>query len=385
MPLIGHKELRPFSALIGQETVKNGLLSRARAALSGGWIQSFPLYGAPGMGKTEMALAYAREVMTGEETGEKESLIDVFFLNCKGKHNITSEESREFWTFVSECFSGQRRGIAILDEFCTQEATGSFNEQLKAFVSQVGGNPKGGQMIPIYGHDAATFKPYNFGVVLATWFPKRAAQDIKDRFPEAGDLRFEPYSPDELAEILGMQLDGATTAARGRAIKYTDYGLKTIARSLRGTARGTQAVVRHAVTCVLNDETWSLSKKTVRETMFAADIFPQGLSSLEVKILTALDKNRNGYKAAQLQSITGASGQDITTAMLYLQHQLGHGNAFQLFNPETNEPLTWTDANGKEWLQAGELVMVGRNNAYVITAHGVRICAILRASGFVKA
>jgi Holliday junction resolvasome RuvABC ATP-dependent DNA helicase subunit len=379
MPLLKITDLPTLASLIGQPHIKAALQEYASAWGMGGIMENLGLYGAPGMGKTEFGLGFAHSLLTEG--------IDVFYVNCKGTLNKTSDESLAFFDFCQDCLEGTRRGVCLVDEAFTKEASGSFNSELAAILSIAGGNPLGGAPLPLYGHgeNVLTYKPRQLAFVLATWFPKKAAADIKTRFPEKGELRFLPYTAEELAEILKLQLAryGKKALSESGELKATPYAVNAIARSMRGTARQCEAICKYAVRQVQLNPVWHLSKNTVSEAMKAADVMPFGLSAMEVKILTALNKKRAGYTIAELGLMTGAAREDIQLAALYLQQQLNNSETpFQIFDSESGAPLTYVrQADGKEYLRAGALI-APRKSTYLITEHGAFIAALLTSKGF---
>jgi DNA polymerase III delta prime subunit len=381
MPLLNLNACSTIAALIGQDSIKKTLSEFVIAWSAGGSMENFGLYGGPGMGKTEFLFAFGRELQ------ESNAGIRCFYLNCKGTLNKTSQEAADFFEFCHDSLSGKFRGFVILDECFTKEAAGSLNSEIAAILSKVGGSPLGGVEVPLYGFESepVIYYPQKLAFSLCTWFPRKAAADIKTRFPEKGELRFVPYTAEELAEILKLQLERFGKAKLdGKAIGFTDYAIAAVARALRGTARQAEAVCQYAVRQCQINSSWKLSKVTAADAMKAADIVPHGLSALECKILVALDSHLAGYTVTELLIKTNATREDIGGATLYLQEQLGNSAApFQFFNVETGEPLTYIDEKGNEYLQAGALV-VPKGNRFTITLHGRRVVAILRKSGFVK-
>lgn len=367
----------PMSSLVGQEKCKTAFEEKIQAAESGAPFTSIAMFDPPGLGKTALGQAVGCEMAT-------RAGYDVFYVNLKGKHNLTDKSTGELLNAIYDSHQlGGTPTLVICDEIFTKESGGSLTGELAAILSKVGGNARGGESFKMYGFDTPIkYQPKKLAFMLLSWDPRRAAGDIRTRFPQDADFVLQPYTAEELAEILRIQSEiYSDTHAEGMKLDFTPYALKVIARSLRGTARSVETVCKHwAIKTVNARGGWKLTKSSVLSVMQSVGVYPFGLSRVESKILQFLDQHRTGYKLGDLMLKTGESRENLSKAILYLQEQLGQGMPFVMVHPDTEEVLTNPDGSA----QAGALIMP-HGGKFFLTEHGVRIVNICRKGGFLNA
>lgn len=391
----------PLESLVGQESAKNAAWVRVQATATGAPLASFSLLDCPGMGKTAIAKAMVAEMQKATAHLPKSQQVQGIYINLKGTHNKTDGLAADFFEALEKTLlSGGPRLVIILDEFATAEAGGSFQAELAAILSKIGGESRGGEHIPLYGREAgsAIFQPERLAFIICSWNPKKAAADLRTRFPQPKEFQLAPYTPAELEQILDMQCglfeETHTKNAAGDiiGIHFTQYALATIARSLRGNAREVEAVLKNAAAKSMaahyRGERYSVTRNTVGELMRDVGVYPQGLNSLEVKILSVLSTAKQGLNLRELEARTGEANKMLTNAVQYLQYQLcgptgTPGEPFTLYD-ESGEILKYADGPqaGKE--MKGALLFV-KGAKYFLSYHGTMMLSILKHNKFINA
>lgn len=385
----------PLESLIGQVVAITAAQTRVNAIATGAPLAPFAMLDAPGMGKTALIKAMVAEMMNATAHLPRHQRVQGIYINLKGTHNKTDPLASDFFEAIETCLcGGGERLVVILDELGTEEAKGSFQAELAAILSKIGGESRGGETIPLYGRETATatFRPERLSFVICTWHPRKIASDLRTRFPQPREFQLVPYTPAELAAILDMQreLFGESHTKPGDGepvgITFTPYALFAIARSLRGNAREVEPILKVAAANTMSayhlGEKYSVNKYNVPDLMRAVGVYPQGLSSLEVNILRALEGAKNGQGLRELEGRTGEAPKMITAALLYLQYQLsGEGSPFAIINEE-GETLTYADGPQAGKPMSGPLIYI-KGARYYLSYHGGMMLAILRKNKFI--
>lgn len=366
------------TGIIGQAMAKGAMKKITNNILSGGNLPHIGFYDEPGLGKSALTQSWA--IWNREKTG-----VIAYAVNCKQKINNTDEEFRSLCSLVAAALDGSGDPlILILDEVGTDEdkkSGGSAKSTMAAWRSIVGGNASGGAPIMIPGHDVMAHNPKRFGIILTTWHGSGLQQDAHTRFPQGGEFKLEPYSMEELQQILPASISRMMIVENvGKEdLKIHPSALRSICRAMRGNARTAEKI---AEKICRESNNWKIEgdgshylvdKKQARVVMKDVSIFPFGLESYEVEILSYLNKAGASKRAAITEKVGVPFKDAFSKAVRYLETEGGKDDPFQMESPN-GEAM-----EGKK----GELIALF-NSHYSITPHGKEILSGLKALDFIK-
>jgi len=261
-----------FNSLIGQDHIKRQLDFYLRAHKATGVTPFLMFNGAKGLGKTEFAKQFAKEL--------KKPMLEI---NCS-----TIKNSKQFFEqiFMPVIMDNE---ITILFDECHALP----KDLVMAFLT-------------VFNIDNSRRREFNFEdsslefnfekqtYVFATTEPDRLFAPFKDRLTI---IDFKPYSQPELADILKKKLD---------YVVFDDATLATISDSLRGNAR---SAVKRAKEIGMYCESKNQSKfgpQDWKELCHDLGINALGLTNTEIEILHVL-KNRGDCTLGMLSAATGLS------------------------------------------------------------------------------
>ena len=360
-----------LDSLIGQETLKLALTSVTSALAAGGAFKSFIISGEPGMGKGAFSKAWGKQVM--ECTGW-----NVFFLNLKGKFNVTEPVAKDFFALMEDCLTGGSPGIFILNEYGTAESTGSLPAEIAGILSKVGEAKGKGEVIKIYGRGEFAFDPRRLGFVITSWRDGKSQADLRSRFPESPEFTLQPYSETEIIQIIKLSIKSVWKTdgnSHECPISITPSAVSFLAESMRGNPRKAENPLAYKLARkALVEGTVHIDKPAAIGLAREIGLLPFGLSVKEGKLLNLL-LQVNGQKTftalcASVGLATGGANSAAAQADLFLTTQGGKDKPFQLMKGD--EPIK--DANGP-------LIGTYKGKA-VITEHGARVLGNLKKAGF---
>lgn len=261
-----------FDSLIGQDHIKRQLKFYVDAYKATQTTPFLMLNGAKGLGKTEFAKQFAKEL--------KKPLLEI---NCSTIKNNAQFFEQIFMPVIMD------NEITILFD----EAHALPKELVMAFLTVF--NVENAKRKTLEWRDS-TFE-FNFEkqtFIFATTELDKLFPPFKDRLTV---IDFKPYSESELGQILQKKLDW---------VSFEDGIIDSIAPTLRGNAR---AAVKRSIEINMYCESKNTSKFGGKEWNTLCGLLginPSGLSNTEMEILTIL-KERGDCTLGMLSAATGLS------------------------------------------------------------------------------
>jgi Holliday junction resolvasome RuvABC ATP-dependent DNA helicase subunit len=264
--------MKMFENMIGQPQIKSTLQFYIEAAQNGGIIPPVLFTGARGLGKTEFAREFSKNL--------KKPILE---LNCS-----TIKNNRQFFEQIFVPIVMNNDVVLIFDE-CHALPKDLQNAFLTVFNVEKGFRKQ-------FEWDGSSME-FDFSrqtYLFATTEPDKIFVPLKDRFEE---IDFRPYSSDEMIKIL-----------KGRAewVEFEGDVLDDIVKTLRGNARS--AVKRAKQICLYCDgkNSHKFGATQWKDICDTLGITADGLSNSEIQILSVL-KQRGPCTLAMLSAVTGFS------------------------------------------------------------------------------
>lgn len=264
--------MKMFENMIGQPQIKSTLQFYVEAAQNGGIIPPVLFTGARGLGKTEFAREFSKNL--------KKPILEI---NCS-----TIKNNRQFFEQIFVPIVMNNDVVLIFDE-CHSLPKDLQNAFLTVFNVE-----KGFRKHFEWDGSSMEFDFSRQSYLFATTEPDKIFAPLKDRFEE---IDFRPYSSDEMAKILSGRTDW---------VEFQDGVLDKIVPTLRGNAR---SAVKRAKQICLYCEGKNNHKFGANEWKDMCDtlgITADGLSNSEIQILSVL-KQRGPCTLAMLSAATGFS------------------------------------------------------------------------------
>ena len=261
-----------FDSLIGQDHIKRQLDFYLRAYKATGVTPFLMFNGAKGLGKTEFAKQFAKEL--------KKPMLEI---NCS-----TIKNSKQFFEqiFMPVIMDNE---ITILFDECHALP----KDLVMAFLTVF--NIDNSRRREFSFEDSSL--EFNFEkqtYVFATTEPDRLFAPFKDRL---SIIDFKPYSQPQLADILQKKLDH---------VVFDAPTLVTISDSLRGNARSAVKRAKEISMYCESKNQSTFGAKDWKELCHDLGINALGLSNTEIEILNVL-KNRGDCTLGMLSAATGLS------------------------------------------------------------------------------
>lgn len=261
-----------FDSLIGQHHIKRQLKFYLDAYRSSSVTPFLMFNGAKGLGKTEFAKQFAKEL--------KKPLLEI---NCS-----TIKNNQQFFEQIFMPVIMDNEVTILFDE-----AHALPKELVMAFLTVF--NVEGSKRKTLEWRDS-TFE-FNFEkqtFIFATTELDKLFPPFKDRLTV---IDFKPYTETELGEILQKKLDW---------VSFDDGVMDSIAPTLRGNAR---AAVKRSLEISMYCDSKNVSKFGQKEWKSLCDLLginASGLSNTEMEILAIL-KERGDCTLGMLSAATGLS------------------------------------------------------------------------------
>ena len=364
----------PLNRVVGQTKVVQTLLDYVSVLETGAAMPNLALYADPGYGKTAIAKAIGAEMVRRLRVTDYRR--EVCFLNLKGTKNKTDADMTDLFKIMAEALSGEGwPATVILDEAFTEEARGSGNAEVTSILSKVGADCKGGEVISIYGQGDFPYNPQRLNFIILTWSPKRARADVMSRYPENEDLRFAPYTVEELMEIMHFAIPSYIMAKAKEfkgEISVNHHARRFLAECMRGNARDMEhGVCEPLYRRAILENGISVDKAGALALSVQKNLLPYGLNATEAKILHELSLGQK-LTSDELKARAGISSKELfLSSQLYLRSQGGKATPFQL-RDSSDEPLP-----GK----CGALIDIS-SKKWGITNHGAVMVTRLRKGGW---
>lgn len=261
-----------FDSLIGQSQLKKKLEFYVQGYKSTSVVPFLMFNGAKGLGKTEFAKQFAKEL--------KKPLLEI---NCSTIKNNQQFFEQIFMPVVMD------NEVTLLFDECHALPKDLVNAFLTVFNTEKGTSKQ-------FEYQGSTFE-FNFEkqtYLFATTEPDKLFPPFKDRLDI---LDFRPYSANELGAILEKKLD---------FVSFESGLLDTIADTLRGNARSAVKRSKEISMYCNSKNNPNFSAADWKELCGVLDIHPYGLTNTEIEILHIL-RDRGHCSLNMLSAATGLS------------------------------------------------------------------------------
>tara|TARA_R110000824_G_scaffold54248_1_gene149698 strand:- start:271 stop:1203 length:933 start_codon:yes stop_codon:yes gene_type:complete len=277
-----------FPELIGQDNVKKKLAFYLEAFEKTGKCPFLNLIGAKGLGKTEFAKAFAKNL--SNDDGDRRAFLE---LNCSTIKNNEAFFEQIFLPLIAD------NEITILFDEChalPQDLTMAF---LTIFNTEKSGikNFTWNEMTFTFNFKKQTF-------IFATTESDKIFPPLKDRLTT---IDFEPYTEEELAEIVKLCTP---------EVFYMDGCIEEVAKTIRNNARSAVKRAKEISLYCGAKENCIFALDNFEELSDKVGILPLGISFTEKQILQAL----NHCGSATLTGLAAKIG--LSKTALQRDHEL---------------------------------------------------------------
>lgn len=260
-----------FDKLIGQEHIKRELSFYVEGYKASQMTPFLMFNGASGLGKTEFAKAFAKEL--------KKPLLE---LNCS-----TIRSNQQFFEQIFMQFIGQEM------TFLFDEAHKLPNDLQNAFLTVFNVERAKTRRFEFNGQSFEfDFQKQSF--IFATTEQDKIFDPLKKRLEI---IDFIPYTDKELGEIVQKQIDW---------VVFEDGLLDVISSAVRGNARSAVKMAKKIELFCEANNTTKFTAQNWKDVCFALGIKPSGLTNSEIEVLKIL-KNRGACTLTMLSAATGNS------------------------------------------------------------------------------
>ena len=277
-----------FPNLIGQHNVKKKLSFYLDAFRKTGQAPFLNLIGAKGLGKTEFAKAFAKNLYN--EDGDRRSFLE---LNCSTIKNNEAFFEQIFLPLIAD------NEITILFDEChalPQDLTMAF---LSIFNTEKNSIKKfeWNEMTFTFNFKRQTF-------IFATTESDKIFPPLKDRLTT---IDFEPYNEEELAQIVKLCTPD---------VQYVNDSLDRVATTIRNNARSAVKRSKEINLYCGAKESHVFGLQQLNDLCDQVGILPMGISYTEKQILQAL----NDCGSATLTGLAAKIG--LSKSALQRDHEL---------------------------------------------------------------
>lgn len=271
-----------FNGLIGQDNVKRKLNFYLKAFNKTSICPFLNFVGAKGLGKTEFAKAFARNLTNKD--GSPRPFIE---LNCS-----TIKNNEAFFEQIFLPLIANNEVTILLDEAhaLPKDLTNAFltifnteNTHLKDFTWE--------EQIFSFDFTKQTF-------LFATTESDKLFPPLKDRLTT---IDFEPYESGELGQILESKLDG---------VKFLPEALFKLAKTTRGNARSAVMRAKEVMLYCESENNPNFTTQSYEDFCKILGVLPHGITCTEKQILEILNE-RGSCTLAMLSASTGLSPSSI--------------------------------------------------------------------------
>lgn len=271
-----------FDKLVGQISVKKKLGFYLEAYNSTSIVPFLNFVGAKGLGKTEFAREFGRNILNAE--GNKRTFVEINSSTVKGVSQFFEQIYLPF----------------ILDKEVTiffDEAHALPKEVIMVFLS-IFNTEDGSEKTIIHKETAYTFDFKKHSFLFATTESDKIFAPFKDRLIT---IDFDNYSQADLSQIFLNNLQNITFEAD--ALEY-------ISSTFRGNARNCVQRVKDIQFYSVSRNVNNFSMKEIKDLCDTLGILPEGCTQIEWRILNILRKE--GRQSLQgLSARTGLSRSSI--------------------------------------------------------------------------
>jgi Holliday junction resolvasome RuvABC ATP-dependent DNA helicase subunit len=271
-----------FDKLVGQHSVKKKLGFYLEAYNSTSIVPFLNFVGAKGLGKTEFAREFGRNILNAE--GNKRTFVEINSSTVKGVSQFFEQIYLPF----------------ILDKEVTvffDEAHALPKEVVMVFLS-IFNTEDGSEKTIIHKETAYTFDFKKHSFLFATTESDKIFAPFKDRLIT---IDFDNYSQEDLSQIFLNNLQNIT---------FAPDALEYISSTFRGNARNCVQRVKDIQFYSVSRNVNHFSMTEIKDLCDTLGILPQGCTQIEWRILNILRKE--GRQSLQgLSARTGLSRSSI--------------------------------------------------------------------------
>ena len=269
---------KPCENLIGQQNVKKKLNFYLKGYEATSVCPFLNLVGAKGLGKTLFAKEFAKNLKNKD--GSKRPFLE---LNCS-----TIKNNEQFFTqvFLPLILNNE---ITILFD----EAHALPKDLTMAFLT-IFNTEKTHTKDFVWDEQTFTFDFKKQTFIFATTESDKLFPPLKDRL---STIDFEPYSKDELGEIIKLNCEG---------VSFSDQSLKMLSTTVRGNARNAVMRAKEIVLYCESENRPNFLESDFDKLKDLLGILPHGITCTEQQILQIL-KDRGSCTLQTLSAVTGLS------------------------------------------------------------------------------
>jgi len=272
----------PFDKLVGQVSVKKKLGFYLEAYNSTSIVPFLNFVGAKGLGKTEFAREFGRNILNA--AGNKRTFVEINSSTVKGVSQFFEQIYLPF----------------ILDKEVTiffDEAHALPKEVVMVFLS-IFNTENGSEKTVVHKETSYTFDFKKHSFLFATTESDKIFAPFKDRLIT---VDFDNYSQEDLSQIFLNNLQNIT---------FAPDALDYISSTFRGNARNCVHRVKDIQFYSLSRNVNHFSMTEIKDLCDTLGILPQGCTQIEWRILNILRKE--GRQSLQgLSARTGLSRSSI--------------------------------------------------------------------------
>lgn len=265
-----------FDKLVGQDSVKKKLGFYLEAYNSTSIVPFLNFVGAKGLGKTEFAREFGRNILNAE--GNKRTFVEINSSTVKGVSQFFEQIYLPF----------------ILDKEVTiffDEAHALPKEVVMVFLS-IFNTESGHEKTIVHKETAYTFDFKKHSFLFATTESDKIFAPFKDRLIT---VDFDNYSQEDLAQIFLNNLQN---------ISFAPDALEYISSTFRGNARNCVQRVKDIQFYSVSRNVNTFSMVEIKDLCDTLGILPQGCTQIEWRILNILRKEGR----QSLQSLAARTG-----------------------------------------------------------------------------
>lgn len=271
-----------FDGLIGQDNVKKKLSFYLKAFNKTSICPFLNFVGAKGLGKTEFAKSFARNLTN--EDGSKRPFIEI---NCS-----TIKNNEAFFEQIFLPVIANNEVTILLDEAhaLPKDLTNAFLTIFNTESSHVKDFHWEEQVFTF------NFKKQTF--LFATTESDKLFPPLKDRLTT---IDFEPYKYSELGKILHSKIPD---------VKFEDDALEKLSKTTRGNARNAVMRAKEIMLFCEAENSPNFTNESYEKFCETLGILPHGITCTEKQILEILEE-RGSCTLAMLSASTGLSPSSI--------------------------------------------------------------------------
>lgn len=270
-----------FDKLVGQDSVKKKLGFYLEAYNSTSIVPFLNFVGAKGLGKTEFAREFGRNILNAE--GNKRTFVEINSSTVKGVSQFFEQIYLPF----------------ILDKEVTiffDEAHALPKEVVMVFLS-IFNTESGHEKTIVHKETAYTFDFKKHSFLFATTESDKIFAPFKDRLIT---IDFDNYSQEDLSQIFLNNLQNIT---------FAPDALEYISSTFRGNARNCVQRVKDIQFYSASRNVNHFSMTEIKDLCDTLGILPQGCTQIEWRILNILRKEGR----QSLQSLSARTGLSRTS------------------------------------------------------------------------